>query len=70
MTNLPSAVLSAVEENAKDYDDEFSTVDALEKISSLKAPEQLAELKGKTVRFTKVTSKENMADVVFDMLGI
>ena len=64
------AVLSAVEENAKDYDDEFSTVDALEKISSLKAPEQLAELKGKTVRFTKVTSKENMADVVFDMLGI
>ena len=64
------AVLSAVEENSKDYDDEFSTVDALEKISSLKAPEQLAELKGKTVRFTKVTSKENMADVVFDMLGI
>lgn len=64
------AVLSAVEENAKDYDDEFSTVDALEKISSLKAPEQLAELKGKTVRFTEVTSKENMADVVFDMLGI
>ncbi len=64
------AVLSAVEENAKDYDDEFSTVDALEKISSLKAPEQLAELKGKKVRFTKVTSKENMADVVFEMLGI
>ncbi len=64
------AVLSAVEESAKDYDDEFSTVDALENISSLKAPEQLSALKGKEVRFTKVTSKENMADVVFEMLGI
>ncbi len=64
-----NAVLSAVEANAS-YDDEFSTVDALEKISSLKAPEQLAELKGKEVRFTEVTSKENMADVVFRMLGI
>ena len=52
------------------YADEFSTVAALEEISSLKAPEQLAALKGKEVRFTKVTDKDNMADVVFDMLGI
>ena len=64
------AVLGAVEENAKEYDDEFSTVDALEKIANLKAPEQLSALKGKAVRFTDVTSKENMADVVFKMLGI
>ncbi len=63
------AVLSAVE-GEKDYADEFSTVNALEDISSLKAPEQLSALKGKEVRFTKVTSKENMADVVFEMLGI
>ncbi len=63
------AVLSAVE-GEKDYADEFSTVNALEEISSLKAPEQLSALKGKAVRFTKVTSKENMADVVFEMLGI
>ena len=64
------AVLTAVDETQKEYDDEFSTVDALENISSLKAPEQLSALKGKEVRFTKVTSKENMADVVFEMLGI
>ncbi len=63
------AVLSAVE-GEKAYDDEFSTVNALEELSSLKAPEQLSALKGKQVRFTKVTSKENMADVVFEMLGI
>ncbi len=64
------AVISAVESEKKEYDDEFSTVDALEKISSLKAPEQLSALKGKAVRFTKVADKENMADVVFEMLGI
>ena len=63
------AVLSAVE-GEKEYADEFSTVAALEKISSLEAPEQLSALKGKEVRFTQVTSKENMADVVFNMLGI
>ena len=63
------AVLTAVE-GEKDYADEFSTVNALEDISSLKAPTQLSELKGKEVRFTKVTSKENMADVVFEILGI
>ncbi len=63
------AVLSAVE-GEKEYADEFSTVAALEKISSQEAPEQLSDLKGKEVRFTQVTSKENMADVVFNMLGI
>lgn len=64
------AVLSAVDKENKEYDDEFATVAALEGISSLKAPEQLASLKGKEVRFNKVTSKEDMAQVVFDMLGI
>ncbi len=64
------AVLGAVETDAKDYADEFSTVAALEELSSLKAPEQLSALKGKEVRFEKVASKEDMAKVVFDMLGI
>lgn len=64
------AVLGAVETDAKDYDDEFSTVAALEELCSLKAPEQLSALKGKEVRFDKVASKEDMAKVVFDMLGI
>ncbi len=64
------AVLGAVEEGAADYDDEFATVDALEKLASLKAPQQLSALKGKQVRFTQVTAKEDMAEVVFNMLGI
>ena len=64
------AVLSAVESEPKVYDDEFSTVKALEDISGLTAPAQLSALKGKEVRFTKVTSKDDMAQVVFDMLGI
>lgn len=64
------AVISAVEGDSAVYADEFATVSALEKISGLKAPSSLSELKGKEVRFTKVTSKENMVDVVFEMLGI
>lgn len=64
------AVLSAVDKDNKEYEDEFATVAALEKVSSLKAPEQLAALKGKEVRFNKLTSREDMAQVVFDMLGI
>ncbi len=64
------AVLSAVEGEEKEYENEFDTVAALENISSLKAPEQLSALKGKTVRFDKTASKEDMAKVVFEMLGI
>ena len=33
-------------------------------------PSQLATLKGKTPRFTGVCKKEDMKQVVFDMLGI
>lgn len=64
------AVLSAVEGVSNEYADEFATVSALENVSSLKAPSRLAELKGKKVRFSKVVSKENMVDAVFEMLGI
>ena len=64
------AVLEAVEKEHKEYDDEFSTVAALEDISLLTAPAQLTALKGKEVRFSKVASKDDMAQVVFDMLGI
>lgn len=64
------AVLSAVEKGGKEYSDEFETVAALENLTSLKAPIQLAALKGKAVRFTEVAAKEDMAKVVFEMLGI
>ncbi|MBS7359455.1 MAG: threonine synthase [Oscillospiraceae bacterium] len=64
------SVLSAVEGDAKTYTDEFSTVSALEELTSVKAPAQLRALKGKEVRFNKVAEKDDMAKVVFDMLGI
>jgi len=35
-----------------------------------KAPSQLAELKNKQVRFNLTAAKDDMAKVVFDMLGI
>lgn len=63
------AVLEAAGDKAA-YEDEFATVAALEKLSGLKAPEQLAALKGKAVRFDRVAAKEEMAGVVFEMLGI
>ena len=45
-------------------------VEELHEKSGEPVPPQLATLKGKTPRFTQVTAKENMAEVVFQMLGI
>ncbi|MBQ5884232.1 MAG: threonine synthase, partial [Clostridia bacterium] len=64
------AVLSAVDESGAQYDDEFSTVEALEKLTKTQAPSQLSELKNKQVRFNLTADKNDMAKVVFDMLGI
>lgn len=64
-----ASVLSALGENA----DELSEFEALEKLSSItktEAPEKLAGLKNKSVRFDKVINKNEMADAVFEMLGI
>ena len=64
------AVLGAVDNSGAEYDDEFATVAALEKLTGIDAPAQLSALKGKAVRFSGVADKEQMAKVVFDMLGI
>ncbi len=64
------AVLSALEGDSKTYPDEFSTVNSLELFSKNTAPSQLSALKEKKVRFTKTADKSEMAQVVFDMLGI
>lgn len=50
--------------------DGFDMIEELEKISGVKAPERLTELKGAVPRFTKVCEKDKMQDVVFSMLGI
>ena len=45
-------------------------VDELFSKSNEPVPQQLATLKGKEPRFTRVSKKEDMKQVVFDMLGI
>lgn len=64
-----ASVLSAIEENIKS-EDEFSMVEELFEKSKEPVPSALATLKGKTPRFTRVAEKQDMAQVVFDMLGI
>ena len=64
-----AAVLEAIEGKNESLD-EFETVDRLAAVSGAECPEQLANLKGKAVRFTDCCSKESMEKVVLDMLGI
>ena len=57
-------------ENDYVCDDEFETVSELARVSGVKCPEQLANLKGKEPRFTDICKKPEMTEVVFKMLGI
>lgn len=63
------AVLEAVEGKASNLD-EFDMVGRLAEITGAECPAPLANLRDKQVRFTGCCEKENMAGVVFDMLGI
>jgi threonine synthase len=63
------SVLSAVKSEITSAD-EFSMVDELEEFTGVPVPVQLASLKGKKPRFDNVADKENMPQVVMDMLGI
>lgn len=64
-----AAVLKAVAPDRK-VESEFDAVDAVREITGAPCPKQLAELKGKTPRFSKICEKSEMTDVVFEMLGI
>ena len=64
-----ASVLSAITDSIK-ADNEFDMVEELFEKSGEPVPSQLATLKGKTPRFTRVCKKEDMKQVVFDMLGI
>ncbi len=64
-----ASVLSAVSDKIK-ADNEFDMVEELFEKSGEPVPPQLATLKGKSPRFTKVCNKADMKQVVFDMLGI
>jgi threonine synthase len=63
------SVLGAIESDIKESD-EFAMVDELHSLTGVEVPQQLASLKQKKVRFTEVSSKENMPSVVLRMLGI
>ena len=62
------AVLDAVCPGMSSDLDEFEMVDALRKETGEACPPQLANLKGKTPRFTGCCKKEDMEQVVFEML--
>lgn len=64
-----ASVLSAITDSIK-ADNEFDMVEELFEKSGEPVPSQLATLKGKMPRFTGVCKKEDMKQVVFDMLGI
>jgi hypothetical protein len=50
--------------------DEFQQVDLLREATGEECPEQLATLKGKSPRFTDCCNKEDMINMVYQMLGI
>ena len=64
-----ASVLAAITDEIK-ADNEFDMVDELFNKSNEPVPQQLATLKGKEPRFTGVSKKEEMKQVVFDMLGL
>ena len=64
-----AAVLGAVAEVPADAD-EFRQVELLRETTGEECPEQLANLKGKTPRFTDCCDKEDMINKVYAMLGI
>lgn len=66
-----AAVLKAVAgDNAVDGLDEFEQVEKLICTTNEPCPPQLADLRAKKVRFTNCIEKEEMADAVYNMLGI
>ena len=64
------AVLEAVTGKNPDDLDEFAQVDRLIEVTGEPCPPQLATLKEKTPRFTDCCNRADMAQKVYDMLGI
>lgn len=65
-----ASVLDAVKCGKIDSEDEFAMVNELSDFTGAEVPVQLASLAGKQPRFTEVCEKNEMTDVVFNMLGI
>lgn len=66
-----SAVLGAIGCNKNiDSMDEFDVLYTLNEVSGLEIPKSLAELKNNAIRFDKKCEKQDMINVVSEMLGI
>ena len=65
-----AAVLTAVAGGVPEDADEFQQVSLLIEKTGEPCPPQLANLKDKSVRFTRVSEKAEMISAVYDMLGI
>ncbi len=64
------SVLSAVNGFDSDSSDEFQTVEELHKKTGADIPAPLARLKDKKIRFSNSCTRQDMADMVFGLLGI
>ncbi len=65
-----ASVLQALKPGADLPDTEFDAVEMLEDITGAPVPKPLASLKDKSVRFSDVTSVEEMPDYVMKSLGV
>lgn len=65
-----ASVLEAVRPGAAQNLDEFSMVEELARLTGACCPAQLANLRGKPVRFTGVCNRDSMEKAVFNLLGI
>ncbi|MBR2100174.1 MAG: threonine synthase [Eubacterium sp.] len=64
------SVLSAISEENSDISDEFKTGDELNEKTGAPVPAPLKALKDKKIRFENICSKENMSEMVFNLLNI
>ncbi len=66
---FPKSVLSALSSDIKS-DNEYDMIGELSDLTNMQVPLQLSSLKDKKIKFNNVCKKDNMAKIVFDMLGI
>ena len=64
------SVLTAVLEGNTPQLDEFDMVEELHRVTGAAVPAPLAALKDKAVRFTQVCDRENMSQMVFQLLNL
>ncbi len=67
---FPKSVYSAVFDGTEVKMTEFETIDEINEVLGVEIPEPIKALKNKKVRFTNVCSKEDMSEMVFNLLNL